>query len=171
MSYYKSGALYSKPLSANPGLEVEVTREGDFPVTERLNIQYVNHSSPSKDMDTSKPDIFGPPFWFTLHNGAAHYPIKASPLCAQRAKGFILGIPVMIPCANCSDHATAHIESVRDKLDQIVSGRDAFFKFTVDFHNYVNARYNKPIMSVHDAYKLYTSPASVNMMKYELVRE
>jgi len=59
----------------------------------------------------SDPRVWGPAFWFTLHNGAVNYPIKASPTWKDRMKGFILGIPVMIPCEKCRDHATSHIEA------------------------------------------------------------
>lgn len=117
--------------------------------------------------NSGDPKVWGPAFWFSLHNGSVKYPIKASPLWAERMKGFILGIPVMLPCEKCADHAMAHIESNYDKLDEIVSGRDKLFKFFVDMHNYVNRRYKKPEMSVEDAYKLYTSPVSVNKLTYK----
>ena len=110
-----------------------------------------------KQMNTGDPKIWGPKMWFTLHNGAIKYPIKASPIFAERMKGFILGLPVMIPCDKCQDHATAHIEANWSRLDDIVSGRDKLFKFFVDFHNRVNKRYNKPEISYETAYKLYKS--------------
>jgi len=112
------------------------------------------------------PRVWGPAFWFTLHNGAARYPIKASPICAERMKGFILGMPIMIPCEKCQDHATSHIEANYGRLDKIVSGREQLFNFFVSFHNYVNERYNKPIMSNEDAYALYTSGVNVTKLEY-----
>ena len=115
---------------------------------------------------SSDPRIWGPAFWFTLHNGAARYPIKASPICAERMKGFIIGMPVMIPCEKCQDHATAHIEQNYNKLDEIVSGREKLFNFFVSFHNYVNKRYGKPEMSIEDAYTLYTGGVNVTKLEY-----
>ena len=112
------------------------------------------------------PRVWGPAFWFTLHNGAARYPIKASPICAERMKGFILGMPVMIPCEKCQDHATWHIETNYHRLNEIVSGREELFNFFVSFHNYVNERYNKPLMSNEDAYALYTSGVNVTKLEY-----
>lgn len=117
-------------------------------------------------LSPSDPNVWGPAFWFTLHNGAVKYPDNASDICKERMKNFILGMPVMIPCEVCADHATAHIESNYHRLDEIVSTRTNLFNFFVDFHNYVNKRYNKPIMSYEDAYKLYTSPVSVAKLKY-----
>ena len=120
-------------------------------------VEYANPSDPS---------VWGPAFWFTLHNGAARYPIKASLICAERMKGFILGMPVMIPCEKCQDHATSYIEANYCRLDEIVSGREQLFNFFVSFHNYVNERYNKPIMSNEDAYALYTSNVNVTKLEY-----
>lgn len=115
---------------------------------------------------TISPPIFGPPLWFSLHNAAAHYSDNPSPITRERMKHIILGIPVLTPCANCSEHASAYIEKHYDELDKICSGRDPLFKFFVDFHNYVNERYNKPIMSYEDAYKIYLGNAKVTRMTY-----
>jgi len=112
------------------------------------------------------PRVWGPAFWFTLHNGSVNYPIKASPIWAERMKGFILGMPVMIPCEKCRDHATSHIEANYYRLNEIVSGREQLFNFFVSFHNYVNERYDKPIMSNKDAYDLYTSSVNVTKLEY-----
>jgi FAD-linked sulfhydryl oxidase len=101
------------------------------------------------------PSVWGPKFWFTLHNGALNYPSLANPLCIERMKNFIIGIPVMIPCLKCQEHATSFIEKHKDYLDYICSKRDTLFKFFVDFHNQVNERQGKPLMSYEDAYKLY----------------
>ena len=120
-------------------------------------VEYVNPSDPR---------VWGPAFWFTLHNGAVNYPIKASPICAERMKGFILGMPVMIPCEKCQDHATSHIEANYYRLNEIVSGREQLFNFFVSFHNYVNERYDKPKMSNEDAYALYTSGVNVTKLEY-----
>ena len=103
----------------------------------------------------NNPVIWGPPFWYTLHNGAFHYPKHASPLYSERMKNFILGLPIMVPCVVCKEHATAFIEKHRNKLNDICSNRDDLFKFFVDFHNQVNKRYNKPILSYEDAYSIY----------------
>lgn len=107
------------------------------------------------NLTNRSPEVWGPHFWFTLHNGALNYPSLANPLCIERMKNFIIGIPVMIPCETCKEHATAYIESHKDYLEHICSGRDKLFKFFVDFHNYVNIRLKKPEMSYDDAYRLY----------------
>ena len=81
-------------------------------------------------------------------------------------KGFILGLPYMIPCEKCQFHANNHIMKVKHKLNEICSGRDNLFSFFVDFHNIVNQRYNKPIVSLNDAYKIYNGPVTVSKLSY-----
>ena len=114
--------------------------------------------------NTSDPEIWGPSFWFTVHNGASKYPIKASPLTKERTKNFLLGLPVWIPCESCKEHCTAYIENNYSNMDYICDGRENLFNFLVDFHNIVNKRYKKPIMSHEDARKLYIG--NVRVLSY-----
>ena len=106
---------------------------------------------------TSNPEVWGPPCWFTIHNGMSKYPISASQIQKERMKGFILGIPTMLPCEICKVHATNYIEQARrnNTLYKICNGRDSLFKCYVDFHNSVNKRYNKKELSYDEAYQLY----------------
>lgn len=118
-------------------------------------------------VNMSDPTVWGPAFWFTLHNGASKYAINASPVTIDRMKAYIIGIPSMLPCAACKIHADNHILENSDNLDDICSGREKLFKFFVDFHNTVNRRYNKSEMSIEDAYKLYTGKVGVNTLSYQ----
>lgn len=132
--------LKSTYVSPVPQTEVKI----DVPLAQ--TIEHYNNRVPS---------VWGPRFWFTLHNGALNYPSLANPLCIERMKNFIIGIPIMLPCETCKEHAISYIEKNKDYLDYICSSRDNLFKFFVDFHNYVNQRQKKPLMSYEDAYKLY----------------
>lgn len=114
--------------------------------------------------NTSNPEVWGPSFWFSLHNGASKYPEHASPIVSARMKGFILGLPEMIPCLNCKEHARGYIEN--SDLDKITNGKNNLFHFFVDFHNYVNKRYNKPEMSLDEARKLYSGNCTIKYMCY-----
>ena len=105
--------------------------------------------------NSSLPNIWGPQLWYSLHNGAAKYPIKASNFYINKMKGFILGIPYILPCEKCSEHANNFIEKHYNQLDNICSGRVKLFDFFVDFHNEVNRINHKVNMSYEDAYNLY----------------
>lgn len=122
--------------------------------------------SVKKYESSANPEVWGPAFWFSLHNGAARYPLKASPITKERMKGFILGLPVMIPCLECKEHTMAYVEGNFDRLDDVCSGRVKLFNFFVDLHNKVNERYNKPIMGYEEAYALYTGSAAVSKLSY-----
>lgn len=106
--------------------------------------------------NNSHPHVFGPPLWFILHISSMNYPDNPSTVVRKNMEYIIKGLPVLIPCQNCKEHATAHIEKHIDKIPEIVSSKDNIFKFFVDFHNYVNERHNKPIVSYEEAYKLYS---------------
>lgn len=124
---------------------------------EKETNQELYMKDPIYQPNKTDPKSWGRSFWFTLHNGAANYPVNASPYVIQRMIGFILGIPVMLPCENCKVHATNHIEKMKPYLMDICSGREKLFRFFVDFHNMVNKRYNKPIVSYEDAWRLYSN--------------
>ena len=119
-----------------------------------------------KYTNSVNPSVWGPAFWFSLHNGALRYPIQAAPLWKERMKHFILGIPVMVPCEKCSEHATAYLESNFYKIDEIVTSRLKLFDFFWEFHNYVNRSLNKPEMSLEDAYKMYSGEVELTRLVY-----
>jgi hypothetical protein len=128
--------------------------------TPTLRIDYV-----SINAESGNPEVWGPAFWFSLHNGAHKYPVKATPIWKERMKNFIIGIPVMLPCEKCSVHATSYIEKNYHLLDKIVESRTNLFEFFVTFHNDVNKRLNKPEVSLKDAYLIYSLPTKTTKMK------
>ena len=103
------------------------------------------------------PYVWGPAFWLSIHTGALKYPKKASPICKEKMKGFIMGLPYILPCESCSDHAKSFIEENYENLDEIVSGSQNLFKFFNDFHNFVNMRYGKNTLTLEEAYNIYKS--------------
>ena len=114
----------------------------------------------------TSPDIFGPPFWFTLHNGANKYPENPNKIVQKKMKDFIIAIPIMLPCLKCKDHAISYIESHLEKLGEIVSSRNNLFNFFVDFHNYVNKTYGKKIFTYKEANELYNGDIKMAKMSY-----
>jgi hypothetical protein len=136
----------------------------DFP-SNKENFEFTYEKKKTKN--TSSPDVFGPPMWFSLHNGASKYPDNPSPVIKQRMKYFIIGLPIMVPCTNCREHATMYIEKNLEDLDVICSNRKNLFNFFVDFHNYVNKRVNKPIMDYSDAEKLYYGEVEIKKLNYK----
>ena len=108
---------------------------------------------PHKSKD---PQVWGPALWLALHTCAAYYPEKAHALCQMQAKGFIMGLPSMLPCESCSAHAQAFIDAHQSQMDYIVSGKKPIFAFFVDFHNAVNRRQHKKVLSIEEALTMYS---------------
>lgn len=146
---------FSKPL-------VQAQKFTKEPYDAKLKMKYKT----DRYVNSANPEVWGPAFWFSLHNGALRYPIQASPTWKERMKHFILGIPVMVPCEKCSDHATAHLEANYYRMDEIVSSRSKLFEFFWEFHNFVNERLNKPKMTLDDAYKMYSGEVLLTKLEY-----
>ena len=127
---------------------------------DKLNIKKDNLKN------NSQPHVFGPPLWFILHVSSFNYPDNPSTVVKKNMEYIIKGLPVLIPCQKCKEHATQYIEKNIDKISEIVSSKKNIFEFFVDFHNYVNQRYNKKIMSYDEAYKLYSTEI-VNKFTYK----
>lgn len=159
---FPQSSMLSKPIAANMPYYQPV--EGfTQPVSEKeqppLEMKYK-----TEVVATSNPKVWGPSFWFSLHVSAAHYPENPSQIVRERMKQRILAIPYEVPCATCRPHASAFIESYRDKLDQVVSNKHELGKFYVDFHNKVNQRYGKPEWTYEQAYKVYSGNAEVTYL-------
>ena len=121
----------------------------------------------SQYANNSDPEVWGPSFWFIIHNGARNYPESPSPIAQDKMKGFIMGIPYIIPCKNCSEHANAYLAKNYEGLSRAVKSRAALFCFFVDFHNYVNERYGKKAFTCEEAWKLYSGGSKVWRMSYK----
>lgn len=102
---------------------------------------------------SSAPEIFGPPFWFVLHNGIHSYPRNPTPFVREGMKQLLSTLYLLVPCITCKEHLYTFIQTAN--LDNAVSSKDALFSFFVDIHNYVNRRYGKKEMNIYDAKKLY----------------
>lgn len=149
--------MYSIPES-NLKKENYIIERSPEIITNSMNIVNSNSMNmvSSNSTNMADPKVWGPPFWFTLHVSAAHYPLEASPVVRERMKNRILAIPYEIPCAVCRPHAIDFVEKNRNNLDHIVSGRHSLGKFYVDFHNKVNERYGKPKWTYEQAYAKYS---------------
>ena len=176
-TYYKTGQIYPVPDNvSHPTQEVESRMNGWEMETPIQTPELISQPKPKVDSlivrykvlehaNPGSPEVWGPAFWFSLHNGAARYPVNASPLWRGRMKYFIMGIPVMVPCEKCADHATAYIES-GSGLEEVVKNRDTLFNFFVKFHNFVNERLGKSKIPLEAAIKMYKGSANVLTVSY-----
>jgi hypothetical protein len=127
-----------------------------------LNLRWTTNTYSS----TADPNVWGPSFWFSLHNGASKYPENATDIFKDNMKNFILGIPVILPCDACRSHAREYIDNRYNELDEICRSRKKLFNFFVDFHNMVNEKTGKGKLSYDEALRLYSGEAKVSKMNY-----
>ncbi len=132
------------------------------------------------------PVGWGPVYWMVIHLNALQYatemPYKAP--CsdeefeamdkdAKRVEmqvrnmfeqlheahvSFMRNLVVQLPCPDCRNHLNMHYNNFPPEAHILrTSGTDAFFKYTVDLHNVVNATKGKDPMSHEDAREYYDS--------------
>lgn len=82
------------------------------------------------------------------------YPINPTLQERLAMKDFITIVPLLLPCPSCQQHA--HKIITNSNLNQAVQNRDTLFEFWVDFHNAVNIRLKKRIVSVQQARQMYS---------------
>lgn len=153
-SYYKTVSQIHYP--SDSSLNIHRNPEPILIVDDKVK-EPEKVKEPYHGIKNSLPHVFGPPIWYTLHNAASHYPEEASPIYAEKMRNIILAIPLLLPCKTCKLHATAFIEDVKDYLPDICASRKNLFNFFVDFHNFVNKRLDKPIVSYEEAKVLFPS--------------
>lgn len=111
----------------------------------------------NEPLTSNNPEIFGPHLWFILHTMSINYPQNPTYEQKQMMRNLILSLPIMLPCLQCQKHCSEYIQTNINKIDYALSSNTELFKFFVDFHNNVNKRKNKPILSYEQAYKIYTA--------------
>jgi len=89
----------------------------------------------------TNPKAFGPKAWFVLHNNAALYPDNPSRTdrmeYSRYLKFFVNHLPCVDPCRKDS-------YEYLNKNPPDFSNKENYFKWTVDFHNWVNEKTGNP---------------------------
>jgi len=101
----------------------------------------------------SVPHVFGPGYWKAIHVLA----IKADTIPKQHIsfssiKDLISGLL----CGDCLKHATEYVEKNPFKINIRNHSKDSLFVWTVNFHNVVNKRLGKKIISIDEAKKIFS---------------
>lgn len=102
---------------------------------------------------SSDPNVFGPPFWFVLHNAAVTYPVTPTPYVKNGMIQLLTNLPLIVPCIYCREHFYTFLTHAN--LSAAVESKESLFGFFVTIHNYVNKRYGKNEISLIDAKRLY----------------
>ncbi len=97
-------------------------------------------------------DIWGQNLWGAMHALSFAHPVSCEDSC-NRKQGmyeFLKSLKLVIPCEECRNHYSSWFdENVKEgKNSAIFKTRDALTTALVDLHNEVNARTNKPQVSI-----------------------
>lgn len=105
-------------------------------------------------------DTIGSGLWYNLHTQAKYVDDDESLAIFRISFEQML---MSLPCPKCRKHSTNYYD--KNYLDSsklntyMYNGYDlSIFKWTVDFHNNVNFRLNKSLMSVNTAINVYIEP-------------
>ena len=88
------------------------------------------------------PAVWGPIFWMTIHLTALGYSNSPSYSEKRAAKEFFEGLQFLLPCPICREHYREHI--TEKPITPFLDSRKALFSWTVQLHNAVNKKLNKP---------------------------
>lgn len=106
--------------------------------------------------------VWGPRGWYWLHVQAINYP--ASPKPADRTAAFarFWSFVQTLPCPECQQHALAYARQYPPDF----SGSSGFQTWAWRFHNAVNYRLGKPLMSAEEYQLMYKTEMDQSYWKY-----
>jgi hypothetical protein len=97
------------------------------------------------------PNYIGPGIWYTIHSLAAD---AKTPQEKTDVIRHIRKIQSRFPCNDCKVHFGNYLEY--NPPEMTVNGSpESLFAWTVNFHNSVNHRLNKPQVSYNDAKSIF----------------
>uniref|UniRef100_A0A6C0AG00 thiol oxidase n=1 Tax=viral metagenome TaxID=1070528 RepID=A0A6C0AG00_9ZZZZ len=111
-----------------------------------MNISRNNHLN-------SGPKLFGPGNWHSLHLMAANANTTET---KKSVLWFIKILSNNFYCLKCKEDFLEYIK--KDNPSLYINQKEGLFYWSYNFHNSVNKKLNKPIMSYEEAKKLYFSP-------------
>ena len=94
-----------------------------------------------------KKEIWGPAIWNLFHTIASKIKEDQYPIIKQQLFVFIRRICRLLPCPDCSNHATAFLSKINDNK---ITTKTELIKFLFFFHNSVNNRKQKEIFKIEN---------------------
>ena len=88
------------------------------------------------------PEVWGPPFWFTLHTMSMTYPVHPNTVTKKKYYEFITNLPIFIPNADIGNHFAKLLDEY--PVEPYLSSRMSFIKWIHFIHNKINVSLGKP---------------------------
>ena len=93
------------------------------------------------------------PIWFIMHYISVNLPDRLSQQQAISFKAMIVSLRYLLPCQECRIHMNEYIS--KTEIDPYLETNNKLFYWTWEFHNSVNERTKKRLLSFEEAYNLY----------------
>lgn len=104
------------------------------------------------------PEIWGPALWSTLHTMTFNYPQNPTDAEKQQYYQFFQALQYVLPCDSCRKHYGKGITQTYP-IQPALKNRDTLSRWLVMFHNVVNQRLGKPIVSYESVKHKYETLA------------
>lgn len=102
-----------------------------------------------------KTSFWGPSAWKFLHAVTFAYPDEPTPEHKKAALELFSSLKYMLPCGECCSHYCQGFE--KNRIETHLESRDSLSRWLVNFHNHVNERLGKPIVSYEEIAKEYNT--------------
>ena len=111
------------------------------------------------------PNIWGPLAWFFLFAGSCSAKEVITKADAQKYWHFIEGLPLMLPCSVCREHALEYVEINAPFRHEICSSRKNLIKFFIDFHNMIGHKKGQKKLTFRDIERMFLSNEPINAFR------
>lgn len=120
------------------------------------------------------PNIWGPPFWFTLHTICQHYPSQPNSVIKKKYYDFLSNIPLFLPNVTIGDDFADLLDKY--PITPYLESNHQLGKWIHFIHNKINIRTNKPTLPYHQYISLYNSyyitkppPPKSNIISFSII--
>jgi hypothetical protein len=99
------------------------------------------------------PKVWGPHYWFFLHTLAMSYPHHPNSVTKKKYYEFIQNLPLFLPVEEISGEFSKLIDEY--PITPYLDNRDSFVRWVHFIHNKINAKLEKPQISLNDFFIKY----------------
>ena len=107
---------------------------------------------PKKQELFTNPYVWGPDAWHFLHCVTLTAPEKFTPDDKKLYKNFFKSLGDVLPCKICRKHYKQWWSN--ETFMHNIHSREDMVRWLIDFHNQVNKRLDKPVLSYRQAMKI-----------------
>jgi hypothetical protein len=118
------------------------------------------------------PKVWGPHYWFFLHTLAMTYPHHPNAVTKKKYYEFIQNLPLFLPVEEISSEFSKLLDAY--PITSYLDNRDSFVRWMHFIHNKINAKLEKPQISLNEFFvKYYDEYKSqdVKLYQYYKLRE